>query len=75
VITAAGQALVHMSLRELVSRIDAVEFLQVHRSVMVNASCIVSATRDDLRHTSLTLKGLPKPVKVSRAFSYLFRPM
>ena len=75
VITAAGQALVRMSLRELVSRIDAVEFLQVHRSVMVNASCILSATRDDLGHTSLTLKGLPKPVKVSRAFSYLFRPM
>lgn len=75
VITAAGQALVRMSLRELVSRIDAVEFLQVHRSVMVNASCIVSATRDDLGHTSLSLKGLAKPVKVSRAFSYLFRPM
>jgi len=47
----------------------------VHRSVMVNASCIVSATRDDLGHTSLNLKGLSKPVKVSRAFSYLFRPM
>lgn len=75
VITAGGDALVRMSLRELVSRIDGVDFIQVHRSVMVNSSCIASATRDELGHCTLNLKGLARTVKVSRAFSYLFRPM
>jgi DNA-binding LytR/AlgR family response regulator len=75
VITAGGEALVRMSLRELVSRIDGADFIQVHRSVMVNSSCVTSATRDELGHCTLHLKGLNRTVKVSRAFSYLFRPM
>jgi len=75
VVTATGESLVRMSLRELVSRIDAVEFMQVHRSVMVNANFIVSATRDEFGHYTLSLRGLSRPVKVSRAFGHLFRPM
>jgi len=75
VTTANGEALVRMSLRDLVSRIDAVEFTQVHRGVMVNMNCVVSATRDEFGHLSLNLRGLSRPVKVSRAFSHLFRPM
>lgn len=35
------------SLRELMTRIDSTYFIQVHRSVMVNSTAIVSATRDD----------------------------
>lgn len=75
VVSAGGEALVRMSLRELASRIDATEFVQVHRSVMVNASCILSATRDENGHYSLALRGLQRPVKVSRAFGHLFRAM
>jgi DNA-binding LytR/AlgR family response regulator len=75
VVTASGEALVRMSLRELMSRIDAVDFLQVHRSVMVNANAIASATRDEFGHFTLNLRGLSRTVKVSRAFGHLFRPM
>lgn len=75
VVTATGEALVRMSLRELMSRIDASDFKQVHRSVVVNLGCIVSATRDEIGHYSLQLRGLQRPLKVSRAFSHLFRPM
>ncbi|MES2976627.1 MAG: LytTR family DNA-binding domain-containing protein [Pseudomonadota bacterium] len=75
VITATGEALVRLSLREIMSRIDAADFLQVHRSVMVNGKCIESATRDEAGHYSLALKGLQRRVKVSRAFAHLFRPM
>jgi len=75
VVTATGEALVRMSLRELTSRIDATDFKQVHRSVLVNFNCIVSATRDEIGHYSLTLRGLQRPVKVSRAFGHLFRAM
>jgi len=75
VVTAAGEALVRMSLRELMSKIDASDFKQVHRSVVVNFNCIVCATRDELGHYSLTLRGLQRPLKVSRAFGHLFRAM
>jgi DNA-binding LytR/AlgR family response regulator len=75
VVTAAGEALVRMSLRELMARIDSADFIQVHRSVMVNANAILSATRDENGHYSLAVRGLQRPLKVSRAFGHLFRPM
>ncbi len=75
VVTPSGEALVRMSLRELMARIDSADFIQVHRSVMVNASAILSATRDENGHYSLAVRGLQRPLKVSRAFGHLFRPM
>lgn len=75
VVTTEGESLVRMSLRELATRIEGSEFVQVHRSVLVNSRHIVSATRDELGHCSLTVRGLDRPVKVSRAFAHLFRPM
>lgn len=75
VVTPTGEALVRMSLRELMARIASTDFIQVHRSVMVNASAILSATRDDNGHYSLSVRGLQRPLKVSRAFGHLFRPM
>jgi DNA-binding LytR/AlgR family response regulator len=75
VVTASGESLVRMSLRELAARIDGPEFIQVHRSVLVNAGSILSAVRDENGHYSLSLRGLQRPVKVSRAFTHLFRAM
>ena len=75
VVTPTGEALVRMSLRELMARIDSTDFIQVHRSVVVNSNTIVSATRDENGHYSLNLRGLQRPLKVSRAFGHLFRPM
>jgi len=74
-VPASGEALVRMSLRELLARIDATGFMQVHRSVLVNSSAILSATRDEIGHYSLSMRGLQRPLKVSRAFGHLFRPM
>jgi DNA-binding LytR/AlgR family response regulator len=75
VVTASGEALVRMSLRELATRLDGVDLVQIHRGVMVNAACMTTATRNDLGHFSLRLRGLAREVKVSRAFAHLFRPM
>jgi DNA-binding LytR/AlgR family response regulator len=75
VVTPTGEALVRMSLRELMARIDSSDFIQVHRSVMVNSNAIMSATRDENGHYSLSVRGLQRPLKVSRAFGHLFRPM
>lgn len=70
-----GDALIRISLRELATRLQGVEFTQVHRSVLVNAERIVGAERDEAGHYWLTLRGLKRPLKVSRAFSHLFKPM
>jgi DNA-binding LytR/AlgR family response regulator len=75
VVTERGDALVRLSLRELAARIEGVAFTQVHRSLLVNADRIVSAERDEAGHYWLTLQGLKRPLKVSRAFSHLFKPM
>ena len=75
VVTPNGEALVRMSLRELMARIDSTDFIQVHRSVVVNSNSIISATRDENGHYSLSLRGLQRPLKVSRAFGHLFRPL
>ena len=64
VVTPTGEALVRMSLRELMARIDSTDFIQVHRSVMVNSNAIVSATRDENGHYSLAVRGLQRPLKV-----------
>ena len=63
VVTPAGEALVRMSLRELMARIDSTDFIQVHRSVMVNANAILSATRDENGHYSLAVRGLQRPLE------------
>ena len=52
-----------MSLRELMARIDSTDFIQVHRSVMVNANAILSATRDENGHYSLAVRGLQRPLE------------
>jgi DNA-binding LytR/AlgR family response regulator len=75
VVTPTSEALVRMSLRELMARIDSTDFIQVHRGVMVNANAILSAARDENGHYSLAVRGLQRPLKVSRAFGHLFRPM
>ena len=75
VVTAAGESQVRMPLRELATRLAGIELVQIHRSVTVNAERMVSATKDELGHYNLTLRGLVKTVKVSRACSHLFRPM
>lgn len=75
VVTESEEALVRLSLRELAARIEAVEFVQIHRSILVNAARMLDAERDEAGHYWLSVRGLKRPLKVSRAFSHLFRPM
>jgi DNA-binding LytR/AlgR family response regulator len=75
VVTASYEALVRMSLRELATRLEGIELVQVHRGTMVNAAHMTTATRNELGHLSLHLRGLAREVSVSRAFAHLFRPM
>ena len=75
VVSSRGESQVRMSLRELAARLEGIELVQIHRGVMVNMARMDSATRDELVFYNLRLHGLAKTIKVSRAFSHLFRPM
>jgi DNA-binding LytR/AlgR family response regulator len=75
VVTETEESLVRLSLRELAARIEGIELVQIHRGILVNAARMLDAERDESGHYWLSVRGLRRPLKVSRAFSHLFRPM
>jgi DNA-binding LytR/AlgR family response regulator len=75
VVTAERDALIRMSLRELLPRLDAGRFWQVHRGTVVRAEAIATATRDDSGKVHLTLRGRPERLTASRLYAHLFRAM
>lgn len=75
VITAEGESLVRVPLRELLARLDPELFRQVHRATVVNLAHVAAAVRDDAGHLSLRLRDRPETVSVSRVFAPLFRAM
>lgn len=75
VITAEREHLIRTSLRELVPALDASRFWQVHRGTVVRADAIASALRDESGKLSLTLRGRPEKIVVSRLYGHLFKAM
>jgi len=74
IVTAEGEGLVRLTLRELQARLPEAQFMQVHRSILVNRQHLRAAVRHDDGKVTLQLTG-EKVVSVSRAFVHLFRAM
>jgi DNA-binding LytR/AlgR family response regulator len=70
-----GEALVRIALKELVAQLDAEQFAQVHRSVVVNLRAVSHVTRGDNETAAIHLKGRPEVLPVSRSYLHLFRQM
>ena len=70
-----GEALIRTPLKELVDQLDPAQFVQVHRSVVVNRRAISHVTRGENETASIHLKGRPDVLPVSRSYLYLFRQM
>lgn len=68
-----GEALIRTPLKELLSTLDADQFWQLHRSVLVNSRHIASAVRVDENSMHITLKGRDEKLPVSRQFQGLFK--
>ncbi|CAN5150836.1 LytTR family DNA-binding domain-containing protein [soil metagenome] len=68
-----GEALIRTPLKELLAQLDADQFWQVHRSVLVNSRCIASATRIDENSMVIALRGRAEKLPVSRQFQALFK--
>jgi DNA-binding LytR/AlgR family response regulator len=75
VVTGDGEALIRTSLKELLPQLDERVFWQVHRGTIVNAGCVLAATRDDAGKLTLNLRHRPEKVRVSPLYAHLFRQM
>ena len=75
VVTAADEAIIRMSLKELLAGLDRDQFWQVHRSVIVRASAVDRVRRDELGKFGLRLRGSDEVLPVSQAFQHRFRGM
>jgi DNA-binding LytR/AlgR family response regulator len=75
VVTAGGEALIRTSLKELLPQLDDKVFWQVHRGTIVNASCVLSSTRDEMGKITLNLRTRPEKLRVSPLYAHLFRQM
>lgn len=75
VVTQEGEALIRLSLKELLPQLDEGKFCQIHRSTIVNMACVASASRDELGKVTLNLRNRPEKLRVSLLYAHLFRPM
>ena|SRR5688572_30670776 len=69
------EAVIRTALKELLPQLDASQFAQVHRSVVVNLSAISHVTRGANETADIHLKGRQETLPVSRSYLHLFRQM
>jgi hypothetical protein len=71
----ALDARLHLLLKELLERLDARQFAQVHRSVVVNLRAISHVKRHNNQTAEIHLKRRDDVLPVSRNYLHLFRQM
>ena len=69
------EAVIRTALKELLPQLDASQFAQVHRSVVVNLSAISHVTRGANETADIHMKGRQETLPVSRTYLHLFRQM
>lgn len=72
---AAREAVIRTPLKELITQLDAAQFAQVHRSVVVNLRAISHVTRGPNETANIHLKGREEVLPVSRSYLHLFKQM
>jgi DNA-binding LytR/AlgR family response regulator len=75
VVAAKREGLIRMTIKELLGELDPAMFWQVHRSTLVNLHAILTVSRDLRGNVVLRLRDRPEVLKVSQAFTHLFRQM
>jgi len=71
----ACEAVIRTALKDLLPQLDASQFAQVHRSVVVNLRAISHVTRSGNETADIHLKGRQETLPVSRTYLHLFRQM
>jgi DNA-binding LytR/AlgR family response regulator len=70
-----AEAVIRIPLKELLEQLDSEQFVQVHRSVVVNLRAIRHVRRHDNETAEIHLKGRPEVLPVSRHYLPRFRQM
>ncbi|MFL6576867.1 MAG: LytR/AlgR family response regulator transcription factor [Povalibacter sp.] len=69
------EAIIRTSLKELLPQLDSSQFVQIHRSIVVNLRAVSHLTRNDHETADLYLKGREEALPVSRTYLPAFRQM
>jgi DNA-binding LytR/AlgR family response regulator len=75
VVTDEREHLIRVALRDLLPQLDPQRFWQIHRGTVVRADAIAVAQRDESGKLSLTLRGRPERLIVSRLYAHRFKAM
>ncbi len=73
--TAEAEHLIRTPIAELAAQLDPAQFVQVHRSTIVNLAHLAGTRRDESSRLFLRVKGHAKELPVSRAYVHLFKAM
>lgn len=73
--TAGAEHLIRTPIAELAQQLDPAQFVQVHRSTIVNLACVAGTRRDETSRLLLRIKGHTQELPVSRAYVHLFKAM
>ena len=73
--TTSGEHLIRTPIAELAAQLDATQFVQVHRSTIVNLAHLAGTRRDEASRLFLRVRGHAQELPVSRAYVHLFKAM
>jgi len=73
--TASTEHLIRTPIGELAAALDPQQFVQVHRSTIVNLAHLAGTRRDEASRLFLRLRGHAHELPVSRAYVHLFKAM
>ena len=73
--TAAAEHLIRTPIAELGAQLDPAQFVQVHRSTIVNLAFLSGTRRDESSRLFLRIQGHAHELPVSRAYVHLFKAM
>ena len=73
--TAEAEHLIRTPIAELAAALDPQQFVQVHRSTIVNLAHLAGTRRDEASRLFLRLRGHGQELPVSRAYVHLFKAM
>ncbi len=73
--TAQTEHLIRTPIAELAAQLDPTQFVQVHRSTIVNLAHLQGTRRDEASRLFLRVKGFAQELPVSRAYVHRFKAM
>ena len=73
--TAHAEYLIRTPINELAAQLDPAQFVQMHRSTIVNLARLAGTRRDEASRLFVRLRGFAGELPVSRAYVHLFKAM